>query len=275
MGSKIGWYANHIILGANILMAEFESVVDYSTKLDNFEGPLDLLLHLIKEAKIEIKDIFVSDVTEQFLKYMEGLSQIDVDKASEYLNMAATLLEIKSKSLLPKIEEFDEDYEDPEEMIKRRLEEYKLFKEASEKLKQIENVERFYKEPDKSVGDVRIVYNDFNIDGLIEAFSKLLMRVDDKKRQENVLKEIPKEVFTVKDKVEFIRNVLVDKQTISFFELFTEHLSKSELITTFQAMLELLKLQYISVEQNGVFDDITINLREDRNEELGEIDEYS
>lgn len=256
-------------------MAEFESIVDYSTKLDNFEGPLDLLLHLIKEAKIEIKDVFVSQVTEQFLAYMNGVSVLDVDKASEYLNMAATLLEIKSKSILPKIEEYLDDIEDPEQALIRQLEEYKLFKEASEKLKSQENVMRFYKEPDKSVGDVKIVYNDFNLEGLISAFSKLLMRVDDKKRQENTLKEIPKEVFTVKDKVEHIRSVLLERKEASFFELFSSYYTKSELITTFQAMLELLKLQYISVEQNGVFDDITISLREDRNEELGEIDEYN
>ncbi|MBQ3115634.1 MAG: segregation/condensation protein A [Clostridia bacterium] len=254
-------------------MAEFESIVDYSTKLNNFEGPLDLLLHLIKEAKIEIKDVFVSQVTEQFLQYMDGLETLDVDKASEYLNMAATLLEIKSKSILPKIEEFD--FEDPEQELIRQLEEYKLFKEASEKLKEQENVLRFYKEPDKSVGDVKVVYSDFNLDGLIAAFSKLLMRVDDKKRQENVLKEIPKEVFTVKDKVEHIRSVLLDRKEASFFEMFTSYYTKNELITTFQAMLELLKLQYITVVQNGVFDDITITLREDRNEELGEIDEYN
>ncbi len=255
-------------------MAEFESVVDYSTKLDNFEGPLDLLLHLIKEAKIEIKDVFVSQVTEQFLQYINGISVLDVDKASEYLNMAATLLEIKSKSILPKIEEFI-DEEDLEGEIIRKLEEYKLFKEASEKLKEQENVLRFYKEPDKSVGDVKIVYNDFNLDGLIAAFSKLLMRVDDKKRQENVLKEIPKEVFTVKDKVEHIRTILLERKEASFFEMFGSYYTKNELITTFQAMLELLKLQYITVDQNGVFDDITITLRDDRNEELGEIDEYN
>ncbi len=254
-------------------MAEFESTVDYSTKLDNFEGPLDLLLHLIKEAKIEIKDVFVSKVTEQFLQYMDGLSVLDVDKASEYLNMAATLLEIKSKSILPKIEDLD--FDDPEQELIRQLEEYKIFKEASEKLKEQENVSRFYKDPDKSVGDVKVVYNDFNLDGLIAAFSKLLMRVDDKKRQENVLKEIPKEVFTVKDKVEHIRTVLLDRKEASFFEMFTSYYTKNELITTFQAMLELLKLQYITVVQNGVFDDITITLREDRNEELGEIDEYN
>ena len=256
-------------------MAEFESVVDYSTKLDNFEGPLDLLLHLIKEAKIEIKDVFVSQVTEQFLRYMDGVETLDVDKASEYLNMAATLLEIKSKSILPKIEEYLDDLEDPETALIRQLEEYKLFKEASEKLKEQENVSRFYKEPDKSVGDVKIVYSDFNLDGLIAAFSKLLMRVDDKKRQENVLKEIAKEVFTVRDKIDHIRSILLDRKEASFFEMFSSYYTKNELITTFQAMLELLKHQYITVVQNGIFDDITITLRDDRNEELGEIDEYN
>lgn len=255
-------------------MAEFESVVDYSTKLDNFEGPLDLLLHLIKEAKIEIKDVFVSQVTEQFLAYIDALTILDVDRASEYLTMAATLLEIKSKSILPK-EDIDIDIEDAETTLIRQIEEYNLFKEASAKLKEQENVSRFYKEPDKSVGEVKIVYSDFNLDGLINAFSKLLMRVDDKKRQENILKEIPKEVFTVKDKVDHIRTTLLDKKEMSFFELFTKYYTKNELITTFQAMLELLKLQYVTVEQTGIFDDITIKLRDDRNEELGEIDEYN
>lgn len=256
-------------------MAEFESVVDYSTKLENFEGPLDLLLHLIKEAKIEIKDIFVSEVTSQFLQYMAGVDKLDVDKASEYLNMAATLLEIKSKSILPRIEEFDNDDENTEQEFIRKLEEYKILKEASDKLKTQENVSRFYKSPDDTVGDVKVVYNDFNLDGLIDAFSKLLMRVDDKKRQENITKEIPKEVFTVKDKVNQIRSTLLDRKSVSFFEMFSSYYTKNELITTFQAMLELLKLQYITVEQTGIFDDITLNLREDRNEELGEIDEYN
>ena len=256
-------------------MAEFESIVDYSTKLDNFEGPLDLLLHLIKEAKIEIKDVFVSQVTEQFLQYINGLESLDVDKASEYLSMAATLLEIKSKSILPRVEDFTDDIEDQETALIRQLEEYKLFKEASEKLKEQENVLRFYKEPDKSVGNVKVVYNDFNLDGLIAAFSKLLMRVDDKKRQENTLKEIPKEVFTVRDKIDHIRTILLDRKEASFFEMFSSYYTKNELITTFQAMLELLKHQYITVEQGGIFDDITITLRDDRNEELGEIDEYN
>ena len=122
-------------------MAEFESVVDYSTKLENFEGPLDLLLHLIKEAKIEIKDIFVSEVTDQYLQYISNLNEIDVEKASEYLIMAATLLEIKSKAVLPKVEEYLDEIEDPEQALIRQIEEYKLFKEAGEKLKQQETTE--------------------------------------------------------------------------------------------------------------------------------------
>lgn len=256
-------------------MEQFESVVDYSTKLDNFEGPLDLLLHLVKEAKIEIREIFVSQVTEQFLEYINGLDYIDMDKAGDYLDMAATLLEMKSKSILPKFEE-DLEAQDEQEMFFRRVEEYKLFKEASEKLKGQENVKQFYKAPDGDVGEVKVVYSDvFNLQGLISAFSKLLMRVDDKKRQQNVLKEIHKEVFTVKDKIEQIRTTLLDRKVVSFFDMFSSDTTKSELITTFQAMLELLKLQYVKVEQNGVFDDITIFLRDDRNEELGEIDEYN
>lgn len=275
MDCRLRRITNILFLGVNFLMAVFVSKVEYSTKLDNFEGPLDLLLHLIKEAKIEIKDIFVSQVTEQFLQYIENLEDLDVEKASEYLNEAATLLEIKSKSILPKIEEDFSDIEDEEQAYIRRLEEYKLLKEASEKLKNQENVDRFYKAPDNSVGDVKIVYNQFNLDGLILAFSKLLMRSEDKKKQAMIVKEIPKEIFTVKEKVDHIRTVLLERKVVSFFEMFDKLYSKNELITTFQAMLELLKLQYISVEQNGIFDDITITLRDDRNEELGEIDEYN
>lgn len=256
-------------------MAEFESVVDYSTKLENFDGPLDLLLHLIKEAKIEIKDIFVSEVTDQYLQYISNLNEIDVEKASEYLIMAATLLEIKSKAVLPKVEEYLDEIEDPEQALIRQIEEYKLFKEAGEKLKQQETTARFYKPPEKSAGEVKIVYTDFNLDGLISAFSKLLLKVDERSRAKDEHKEIPKDVFTVADKIDFIRDTLLARESVSFFELFSSHCTRNELITTFQAMLELLKHQFIRVEQNDTFDDITIILREDRSDEIGEIDEYN
>ena len=114
-------------------------------KLTNFSGPLDLLLTLVKENKIEIKDIFVSQVTEQFLTYMDQLADLDVDKASEYMAMAATLLEIKSRALLPIIPELEDNEETPEAVLIRQLEEYKVFKEIVGELKEQENVDRFRK----------------------------------------------------------------------------------------------------------------------------------
>lgn len=255
-------------------MAEFESVVDYNTVLDNFEGPIDLLLHLIKEAKIEIREIFVSKVTEQFLEYIRSMDKLDVDRATEYLTFAATLVELKSKAVLPKEDLNLEDIEMQENFFKR-VEEYAIFKEASQKLKQQETVDRFYKEPDKSVGETKVVYTDFNLDGLVKAFFKLMMKVEEKKAADVENRNIPKEVFTVRQKIETIREVLREREYVSFFELFSAHASRNELITTFQATLELLKHQYIRVEQNELFGDITIYLKDDRDEEIGDIDEYN
>ena len=260
----------------------FESVVDYTTKISNFEGPLDLLLYLVNKAEISIRDIFVSEVTEQFIEYVRSAEDLDMERESEYLGMAATLLEIKSKELLP-IMQFDwendgmEDdmFDDPQENIFRQLEEYKLFKEASENLKKQETVDIFYKEPDESATDVRIEYTDFNLKNLVDAFSKLLARLDLEKRIKNAQKEIPKEVFTVADKINYIKTTMLERQTCSIFELFKEDASRMEVITTFQALLELLKLQYLTCEQSETFGDITINLREDRSEEIGDLSEYN
>ncbi len=257
-------------------VSKFESVVDYTTKLSVFEGPLDLLLFLVSKAEIEIKDIFVSEVTEQFLEYINHADDLDIEKESEYLSMAATLLEIKSKALLPAPEiEFEDDYVDPEQELYQKLEEYKLFKEASEKLKEIETTDRFYKDPDDSAKDVRIVYKDFNFEGLIKAFTDLLARSDLERRIKTEHKEIPKEVFTVADKINYIKDTMLERESCSFFELFGEYASRVEIITTFQALLELLKLQYLTVEQTGVYGDITLTIREDRSEEIGDLSEYN
>ena len=172
----------------------------YSFKLDNFEGPLDLLLHLIKDAKVEITEIKLADVTEQYLDYMAGLDELDLEKASDFIDIAATLIEIKSKSLLPRVEEEQPDEEDPEAVLLRQLKEYKLFKEASEKMKEIENVDRFYKPADETVNDYRYVLGELNIEGLLNAFASMLTRV--KKEEEKVIpKKIEKDRFTVADKL--------------------------------------------------------------------------
>jgi segregation and condensation protein A len=254
-------------------MAVFESSVNYTTKLSNFEGPLDLLLHLIKQAEIDIKDIFVSEVTSQFLDYVYS-SDIDMETESEYLQIAATIIEIKSKMIIPN-EEANIEAEDEGKVFIQRLEEYKLYKESAEKLKELEDVNRFFKKPDDDAHDYKIVYTDFNVDALIKAFTNVLARVDIKDTIENTRKEIPKEVFTVADKIYFIRDKLQERKEMSFYELFTSYSTRNEIITTFQALLELLKMQYLRAEQDETYADIKIFLREDRSEEIGEIDEYN
>ncbi|MBQ7164345.1 MAG: segregation/condensation protein A [Clostridia bacterium] len=257
----------------------FESSVDYTTSLDNFEGPLDLLLYLVKEAQISIREIFVSKVTEQYLEYINRAENLDMEKASEYLNMAATLVELKSKSLLPKEEEivFDdiEDFIDPQEEFFRKVEEYKLYKEASQKLKEQETTEIFFKEPEPSAADVKIVYTDFTLDGLVKAFSGLLAKLGTDAAKKEKSKAIPKEIYTVAGKIDYIRHTLLEREECKFTELFGETTNITEVVTTFQALLELLKLQYLRFEQEETYSDIKIFLREDRSEDLGEIDEYN
>ncbi len=263
-------------------MAEYVPQTDYEIKLANFEGPLDLLLHLIKEAKVDIKDIFVSQVTEQFLSYVTEAVELDMDKASEYMEMAATLLEIKSRNLLPKLEEVfdDTEEEDPEVQLIRRLEEYNLFKQAGEVLKNCENVNRFYKEPEPGAEDLKVIYNDFNLKNMLDAFTKLLVKFDLKSQKKQNAKEIPKDIYTVAEKIEFIKAKVWERKEMSFFELFGEAKSRSEVITTFQALLELMKMQYLTVSQNGTYEDITVTYNQNRGDEVeestvSEISEYN
>jgi len=258
----------------NYGVKNFESIFSYNTKAGEFDGPLDLLLYLVKEARIEIKDIFMSEVTEQFIAYLED-HVIDIEETGEYLTVAATLLYEKSKALLPKLEDDlpGPEFDDPND-IRRRLEEFKLFKEMSAKLKELENVNRYYKKPEPSANDFRIVYKDFNLDGLVKAFSDLLSRVELEK-EIHAKKEIPKEVFTVQDKMIYIRETMLERKECSFFELFKSTASRAEVVTTFQAMLELLKRQFITVEQKAVFDDITIMINEERGDDLGEFGDLS
>lgn len=260
-------------MGVNILMAEeyqqqyiFDEAESsgLELKLTNFSGPLDLLLALVKENKIEIKDIFVSQVTEQFLQYMSQLSELDFDKASEYMNMSATLLEIKSRALLPVLPGLEEDEESPEKVLIRQLEEYKLFKEIVTELKEQENVNRFYREPDKNVGkEISVIKENLSVDGFVQAFQKFLMRMQVKSQAENVSRAIAKESFSVPQKMAYIREVLLVEDKFRFVELFDENASRNEIVTTFLAVLELLKLQIVRVSQAALFEDIFIEKRPD------------
>ncbi len=234
-------------------------------KLDGFEGPLDLLLHLIKEKNMTIQTVKIASITDQYMKYMENINELNMDEATEFLNMVSVLLEIKSRSLLP-VEQFEEDEEeiDPETKLKMQLEEYQLFKEASINLQKHENVDRLYKQPDKSVGDVRVVFNQFNLDKLLDAFAFILMRTKDRDNPQE--KKINRDRWTVADKIAFLTNILKDNKEINFFSLFDDSYSKLEVITVFMAILELLKFQKIEVVQTERYADILIRRKEVKDE---------
>ncbi len=259
----------------------FETEVDYTTVLENFEGPLDLLLHLIKQEEIEIKDVFVSQVTEQFLSYMKGLPYLDLEKASEYLNIAATIIDIKARSLIPPPDDdfgdyYDED-DDPEQELIHALEEYKMLKEEADKLKERETVGYFFKAPDKDLTGFNVQYKDLTLDGLMKAFSKMLLRIESQRRENPPPREIPRDTFTVRDKILHIREKINLRDESNFEELFDKNAAIPEIVTTFQALLELLKKQFITVEQDELFSTIIIKKNPNRSEDedIGEIDEYN
>ena len=238
-----------------------DSAIKY--KIQDFEGPLDLLLHLIKEKKMDIMEVQLAEITDQYLCYIQNLKESDMELATEFLVMATRLMEIKSFKMLP-VEPVEEDEEqiDPELELKMQLQEYQLFKEASDSLHNIENVNRFYKAPDKSVGDPRIVFNQFNLDKMLDAFAMILMRAENKDNPEAKSKKISKDRWTVAEKLSFLKGVLKENKEINFFSLFDENYSKLEIITVFLAVLELLKFQYAEVVQADKYEDILIRAKE-------------
>ncbi|MDE7394981.1 MAG: segregation/condensation protein A, partial [Clostridiales bacterium] len=234
-----------------------ENDSSYRVKLAAFEGPLDLLLHLIKTAKIKIEDIFVSEITEQYMSYMNEISELDLDAASEFIEMAAWLLEIKSRSLLPKPQEEAEQEDDPKKELIRRLEEYNLYKEACAKMKEQEAVGMHFRAPDAGLAEPHFVLKDMNMEGLMQALQKMFLKLEKRsitKRE----RHITLDRFTVTEKMSHIKDFMLLRETAKFDELFEADYTKSEIITTFQALLELLKLQFITATQKEVFGEILI-----------------
>ncbi len=230
----------------------------YRFKLDNFEGPLDLLLHLIKDSKLDIMTVKLGDITEQYMAYMADLDNIDMDRASEFIIVAATLLEIKSKHLLPVEVEEDSEEEDSETLLLRRLKEYELFKETGQRLREIEDINKLYRAAGKETEKVKIVIKDMVLDKLLDAFAKLLTKQEARGKEKEEPKKIAKDRFTVAEKVISIRDYARGHKRFPFEELFVQDMTKSEMINVFLALLELLKLQTIRAEQSGIFSQINI-----------------
>lgn len=234
--------------------------MSYKVKLEIFEGPLDLLLYLVKKDHLNIYDIPIAQVTEQYLQYLELMRLLDLNIAGEFLVIAATLMQIKSKMLLPAEEGQDgSPQEDPREELIRRLLEYEKFKEIAQKLREKEaNQKELFKRP-KAVEKEQLtpeteVYFEASVFDLLNAFSKAL---------ENVPKElfyqVVKDEFTVQDKIHEILHLLLIRNSVQISELFAKAGHKIEIIVIFLAILELIRVKEILACQKEYFGEIEVS----------------
>lgn len=247
--------------------------MELEVKLEAFEGPLDLLLHLIEKNKVDIYDIPIVEITRQYLEYVNKLAEENLDLASEFLVMASTLIDIKCKMLLPK--EVDEDGEeiDPRAELVQKLIEYKMYKYAAIELKdmQLYAGKSLYKEPTipEAVAkyqppvDLDSMLADVDLAKLNEIFNSVIKRqIDRIDPVRSKFGKIEMEEVSLTDKISFIKGITVKKRKCSFRQLLEHQTSKTEVIVTFLAVLELIKVGAINVTQERTFDDIIISTKE-------------
>ena len=247
--------------------------MSYKIKIDAFEGPLDLLLHLINRLEIDIYDIPVAEITEQYVAYIHTMKELELDIASEYLVMAASLLAIKSKILLPKHEEEwdedEEDYlmEDPRDELVTQLLEYKKYKEAADEFKNME-AERallFTKPPiDLSpfTDETKLERKDLDVSlyDMLSAFQKLMRR---KKLKRPLQTRITRQEITIDKRIQELKDYLKEKREKILFTSLFETEDKGQIVVTFLAVLELMRQNEIQVEQTNNFEDIFIEWKQE------------
>lgn len=240
----------------------------YELRLDNFEGPLDLLCYLIDKNKMDIYKVNVSDIADQYIHYLKKHEELNLEIASEFLVMASTLLLVKSKGLLPK--ENEDEAEITEEELLRRILEYKKYKEISKQFKERILVfsKRLYKLPDKIELPKQELDKNFTKEDIVERY-KLLIEKNEKKKNENA-KNIEKiavyETYSVSEKVKDIFRELVKKPRFVFGKLFSlKEKPKAEVVTAFSGVLELSRRNKITAEQKEIFGDIIISKKKKEN----------
>lgn len=239
--------------------------MEYLVNINDFEGPLDLLLHLVKESNIDIKDIKIIEITEQYLDYIRKQEELNINVASEYLVMAATLMEIKSKSLLPtdKIDDSEElEEEVSREALIQKLIDYEKYKEITKDFKELEFSRKniYTKSPSKinDITDSKFVNDtDITIDDLMNAFLKYLER---KNMEKPVTTKITNKEYSVRKRKNAIKEYLKLNKRVEFTELFNEY-NKSYIIVTFLSILELAKEDDVVLMQDENFDKIIIELK--------------
>lgn len=240
-------------------------------KLEEFEGPMDLLLHLIKKAEVDIYDIPIFEITEQYIAYLNAMEELDLNIASEFLVMAATLLEIKSRMLVPntKTSGDEEDEMDPRQELIDKLVQYKQYKEFAEHLRDLEGVNTiFFKEPEiiDDIEDDEVFFKNITFDNLMKAFNKVVKNYQSKF---NKNAEIPKDInidkYKVEDKMEFIKKIINDDEggRVPFENLFAGSEEKIEIVVTFLALLELIRLRIIRAIQYDSYGEIFIERQEE------------
>jgi segregation and condensation protein A len=238
--------------------------VEYKVKLEVFEGPLDLLLYLIKRDEVDVYDISIERIAKQYLEYIDAFQSLNIDIAGEFIVMAANLLYIKSRTLLPKdqqMAEEDADEDDPRWELIRQLIEYKKFKEAASQLRTREAIqeELFPRSPasPELLGFGNVLIEEVGIFDLINAFQRTLKRLENSKHPED-LREIFEENFTVSEKIDFLLQLISDESCVRFEQCFPEAASRAEIVVTFLAMLELIRLKQLRVRQQNAFGEIWI-----------------
>jgi segregation and condensation protein A len=233
--------------------------MSYLVTIDNFSGPLDLLLHLIKQSNIDIYDIKIEEITKQYLDYIETMSNMNLDIASSYLVMASELIEMKSSYLLPKKEkEVDEYEEDPKERLIKRLVEYRNYKEAIEKFHELEvDRQNYYTKPSSELSDFEKsnkLPTDVDLSDLLDAFSKFLSR---KEIEKPLNTKITNKEYSIQERSSEIKNLIKKSKKVSFNDLFTVR-TRSYIVITFLSILSLAKNNEINIKQDNNFEEILL-----------------
>lgn len=236
----------------------------YNIHLKVYEGPMDLLYDLVTKQKIDIKDIAISEITKQYLEYINVLESMDMEITSEFITMASKLVEIKSRYLLY-IQRDDEMEEDPRMELVERLEEYKKYKQISKEIKEKveEEHDRFFRKKEEIIIEDEMSLEDVSISKMLELLPKLLKNIEKKEydeKDEVLDKIINRKIVSVEEKIISLKNILKEKTRINFLDT-VDKTNKSDIIASFLSVLELIKEKEIIVIQDEFFEDIVIEKR--------------
>ena len=237
-------------------------------KINDFEGPLDLLLHLVGQYKVDIFEVPLVPIIEQYLNFLKAMKTLELEIASEYMVMASQLMLIKSRRLLPTVaEEFIEDTEQLEQDLLAQIDEYRKYKALSQDIAQMHEVrsQHYSKAKTEIIGEDAVLLQDHNSLDLFLAFSNVLALQKQNFTDENTTIEAEK--FSISDKIVELSRYFLKKKTCKFSSLFSKKTSKEELLTTFMALLELIKTQQVTFKQEEVFGEILLERGQTKDEQ--------